>query len=95
MPSWSPDGKTIAYWRTEKKLSGVLEPTLELIDAEGHAKPRRLLHLTDLGQRRPEWSRDSRTLLVSHDFSEIWLVPVRAGSSPRKLATGSEADWKG
>ena len=87
--SWSPDGKTIAYWTPGNKT------LLELVDAAGHAPPRTLFHVNGTPSR-PLWSRDSRSRLVSSEQSRVWLVPVAPGSRPKQLAAHSnEADWHG
>src|SRR5262249_28592923 len=88
-PSWSPDGKAIAYWTpNEDKRS------LMLINANGHSPPRHLFHTRPDLVGKPEWSRDSRSLLVSDHG--VWLVPVKAGSKPTLLAAkGFDADWQG
>jgi Tol biopolymer transport system component len=86
-PSWSPDGKTIAYWTTGGK------PQLELVDTAGNVTPRPLFRTSSLVER-PEWSRDSGSLLVSTDG--VWIVPVSGNAKPRRLVeNGTDADWRG
>jgi Tol biopolymer transport system component len=91
-PSWSPDGKMLAYWTGGGSRPGE-RPTLELVAVAPHSKPRPLFRLTDFGTYRPEWSSDSRTLLVSTEEAATWLVPVQPGQHPRFLAFGDPADW--
>jgi TolB protein len=92
--SWSPDGKTIAYWTTT--YASTESSSLMLIDAAGRSSPRLLFKARYEGSlEKPEWARDSHSLLVSNG-NGVWLVPVGASSRPIRLAAhGQDADWRG
>ena len=71
-PSWSPDGKTIAYFSDE---SG--EYQLYLRDPNGLSKPT----LINLGSEtsyfsRPRWSPDSKHLNFTDKHQRLWYVDV-------------------
>jgi len=92
--SWSPDGKTIAYWTTSYSAAAETA-SLMLVGAAGHSQPRTLLKAPFDELERPEWARDSHSLLVSNG-NGVWIVPVSAGSRPIRLAAhGGDADWRG
>ena len=83
-PSWSPDGRQIAY---ETDASG--EQELAVRPASGG--PERLL--TQFGSGvlyTPSWSPDGTQLLVATAAHELWLVPI--GRSPRRLAEDKQAE---
>jgi tricorn protease len=82
-PSWSPDGKSIAYF---SDASG--EYQLYIREQNGLAPPR----VIDLGPNpsffyAPRWSPDSKRIAFTDKHLRIWYVDV-AGGKPVKIDTG-------
>jgi len=82
-PSWSPDGKFIAYF---SDASG--EYQLHIRDQDGLLPPK----VIDLGPDAsffytPVWSPDSKRIAYSDKHLRIWYVDV-AGGKPVKVDTG-------
>ena len=82
-PSWSPDGKSIAYF---SDASG--EYQLYIRDQDGLAAPK----VIDLGPNpsffyAPHWSPDSKRIAFTDKHLRIWYVEV-AGGKPVKIDTG-------
>jgi tricorn protease len=82
-PSWSPDGKSIAYF---SDASG--EYQLYIRDQDGLQPPR----VIDLGPDPsffygPRWSPDSKRIAFSDKHLRLWYVDA-AGGKPVKIDTG-------
>jgi tricorn protease len=82
-PSWSPDGKSIAYF---SDASG--EYQLYIRDQDGLSQPK----VIDLGSSPsffygPHWSPDSKRIAFTDKHLRIWYVDV-AGGKPVKVDTG-------
>jgi tricorn protease len=82
-PSWSPDGKFIAYF---SDASG--EYQLYIRDQDGLSQPK----VIDLGPNPsffygPHWSPDSKHIAFTDKHLRIWYVDV-AGGKPVKIDTG-------
>lgn len=87
-PSWSPDGRALAY---ASDRGGRFEIFLRDLALGGDR-----LALTSDGQHnvQPAWSPDGSTIAYhSSGRGGIWLVP-RTGGAPRQVATfGSRPSW--
>lgn len=84
-PSWSPDGKKIAFWSDR---SGEYE--LILFDAEKKTSKT----LTSLGagfRYKPFWSPDSKQIVFIDHVYTIWLLDVASGN----LVKVDKANWIG
>ncbi|MFZ1906752.1 MAG: PDZ domain-containing protein [Steroidobacteraceae bacterium] len=78
-PSWSPDGKTIAY---TTDVTG--EQQLAVRPAEGGAE-RILSHFARGFFYTPLWSADGERLAFSDNLHRLWLLPV-SGGEPVQVA---------
>ena len=72
-PTFSPDGKTLAYTSDE---TGEQQVMLRSV-ADGAA--RSLTHFKATYFFRPVWSPDGKNLAVSSSEKELWLVPAKGG----------------
>lgn len=71
-PSWSPDGKWVAYLTD---ANGSNELAMRPADGSGSEE-----HITDFGQGYyfyPKWSPDSQKLLFSDNDHQLWMVDVK------------------
>ena len=73
-PSWSPDGRLIAYWSDR---SGEYQLTVRPADGSG---PERTLTKLGPGFRyRPQWSPDGKRLAFADEQARIYLVAAEGG----------------
>jgi tricorn protease len=79
-PSWSPDGKTIAYF---SDASGEYALHLKPQDGRGEA---RVITLEPSFYYDPTWSPDSRKLAFMDKRLNVWVVDVASGKA-RKVDT--------
>lgn len=81
-PSWSPDGKTIAYF---SDASG--EYALHLKPQDGKGDPRSIA--LDPGfYYNPTWSPDSKKLVFTDQAMNVWLVDLeKEKAKPQKIDT--------
>jgi len=74
-PSWSPDGKTIAFF---SDASG--EYTLHLKPQDGKGEPK-VFKLTGTGfYAYPEWSPDSKMITFTDNGRNLWLLDITTSS---------------
>ena len=79
-PSWSPDGKWIAYFSDE---SGEYELHLRDQKAAGEVKK---IKLEPSFYYSPQWSPDSKKIALGDKRGNMWLVDVESGQ-PKKYDT--------
>jgi tricorn protease len=79
-PSWSPDGKTIAY---TTDVSG--EQQMALRPAEGGGPERVLTHFPNGYFYMPRWSPGGDRLAFSDNEHRLWIIPA-AGGEPQQVA---------
>ena len=93
-PAWSPDGKQIAFVRTQERavdMDGKL--SIELVEARAGAQPRELARPWAPSFQHLAWSPDGKTIaflqgrepkysMYMHD--ELWVMPA-SGGAPRAL----------
>ena len=92
-PSWSPDGRRIAFysWRDENWGDGNSE--IYVMNADGSGQTR-LTNNTE-GDRDPSWSPDGRRIAFTSSRdgkSEIYVMNAD-GSSQTRLTNNTDADW--
>jgi len=74
-PSWSPDGKSIAYF---SDASGEYELHIRSQDGKG---PIKIIKLTGTGfYAFPEWSPDSKKICYVDNSKSLYIVDVNAGT---------------
>jgi dipeptidyl aminopeptidase/acylaminoacyl peptidase len=97
-PSWSPDGRQIAFIRRHGDGDVDKAPNQDVfvVEARAGAEPRRLTTTTAQERGRPEWSPDGRMLVYqlgdenkysAYVQDRLAVVPV-SGGAPRTLADG-------
>lgn len=96
-PTWSPDGKSIAYIRAQGRPSEAPPGGWQLwtMNADGTGS----IQLTGAGAGRPDWSPDGRSILFD-EASALWTIPSEVGE-PDKLPVvsgsgfdvGSSPSW--
>jgi len=74
-PSWSPDGKYIAYF---SDATGEYE--IYLLENKADATPRQLTKGSAAWKYEAEWSPDSKYLVYSDRTMQLWLVDVTTGT---------------
>jgi TolB protein len=88
-PAWSPDGRTIAYYR----LGEGRGPLMLLDVASGNQTP---LAGTSTGTNfAPAFSPDGRSLAYTHsdeNGSDIFVASLAGGGTPQRLTVGRYAD---
>jgi len=70
-PTWSPDGKSIAYY---SDLTGEYE--IYLVDGNGSGKPRQLTSDSRIWRFPPKWSPDGRMLLFADRNQRLQILDV-------------------
>lgn len=92
-PSWSPDGKTVAYW-WPRDGDIVNQNEIHLVDAKG-GKGRDLTRALDRCLYRSIWTPDGKALLVGgNDGARValWLQPLEGAA--RRLDLGDvDPSW--
>lgn len=99
LPSWSPDGKQIAYVsKTEdaKTADRTLNYDIYVIAPEAGATPRQISHFsgTDVDpywESRPMWSPDSRKLVWLRSGEDKWIYYKPWDMVVADVATGEES----
>ncbi len=92
MPAFSPDGKTIAVYGTDKAGFWYLDlADIYLIDAGGAGERRIDMQQTAMEVGAPAWSADGNELFFPvHERGELdlWRVPARGGVATRVTNMG-------
>ncbi|MFN0108361.1 MAG: protease, partial [Blastocatellia bacterium] len=91
-PSWSPDGKWIAYFSDE---SGEYELHLRDQKAAGEVKK---IKLEPSFYYSPQWSPDSKKIALGDKRGNMWLVDVESGQPKKYDSTifaggGNSVSW--
>ena len=91
-PSWSPDGRSIAYF---SDATG--EYQLYVLPADGSGRPRQVSRLEGGYRFRPVWSPDSRKIAFHDSRGNIHLHTVESGETKTidrdPLVSQPQASW--
>jgi TolB protein len=100
-PSWSPDGRHIAFYSDREGANAVY-----VVDADGHGERRVTAFGAGVQAYQPAWSPDGRWIAFTYrrsatphveveeaGASEIWVVRPDGSDSHRMLAEGAHAAW--
>ena len=96
-PSWSPDGRQLAFMRGDERVSR----DLYVMSAEEGAQPRLLLKGDDDHPEiagAPIWTADGKSILLSADRREhlgtsLWRVGIDGGDPQRLTPVRNAAPW--
>ena len=94
-PSWSPDGKTIAFWSDR---SGEYELTVR--PAEGNGADRKITSLGPGFRYTPEWSPDSKKVVFIDQAMRMRICEIESGKvtqideSPEWMAHGDLENFR-
>ncbi|MFA6439300.1 MAG: protein kinase [Bacteriovoracaceae bacterium] len=93
-PQWSPDGKTIAYFkRTKDGKSGVyIKPS------DGSGEEREIFDGKDIRVYLNHWSRDGKFLLVDfltkNSQSDLLVIPLTGDKTPWKFLESNRDEYE-
>jgi tricorn protease len=97
-PSWSPNGKYIAYY---SDVTGEYE--IYLLENKKGASPKQLTFNSAAWKYEAEWSPDSRYLVYSDRTMNLWLVDIESGkqiaidqafmSEIRSFSFSHDSEW--
>jgi Tol biopolymer transport system component/DNA-binding winged helix-turn-helix (wHTH) protein len=87
-PTWSPDGKSIAYSSDRSGTSAIWVQTL------ADPTPRRVTSMSD-DESQPDWSADGEWLVFrsERDGGGLYVVPARGGIGRRIANSGYQPRW--
>ena len=84
-PSWSPDGKLIAFYSNHESSTRF---DLSIVPAAG-GEPTRLANGVVMSTHGPNWTPDGRSIVFVKDddarYDPLWIVPVATPASARAL----------
>jgi Tol biopolymer transport system component len=92
MPTWSPDGRVLAFVRERKLSARTSEWELRLIDRDG-SNDRRLIAPSREALANPAWSPGGAQIVFERGFTREITAINADGTGERQISSGGNPSW--